>query len=328
MRTSLSRFSGIPIPVAIALCVVCGGPWGDLPAQEAKDILFEPGSVVEGRAFGDWLLDYWNWRQETPDDKNPGFDDTLPCSAEQDSDVFFLPLPPALIQEGSRDYARSCSVPAGKPVLLPLILALVPCELCCPFAPLDGVTELTCEIRRLSPAGNLMSSFEFGFDDLVAHRETRAECFELLPPGPPFRAATDGFVVMLKPLEAGRYTIDTLAIVDTPDGPAVAATQYDIEVEEMNGETLFLRGDCNDDGEVNISDATCALDRLFAGAAAPGCLAALNTNGDGAVDIADPVFLLNFLFAGGPRLSAPFPDCGPGVLPADAALGCANPPDC
>ena len=90
----------------------------------------------------------------------------------------------------------------------------------------------------------------------------------------------------------------------------------------------FRRGDCNADGKVNISDATCTLDRLFAGATAPGCLAALNTNGDGDVNIADPVFLLNFLFAGGPLLSAPYPDCGPGMLPADELLGCANPPDC
>ena len=42
----------------------------------------------------------------------------------------------------------------------------------------------------------------------------------------------------------------------------------------------------------------------------------------------DPVFLLNFLFAGGPPLSEPFPDCGPGTLPADEELGCANPPNC
>jgi hypothetical protein len=93
-------------------------------------------------------------------------------------------------------------------------------------------------------------------------------------------------------------------------------------------ETSFLRGDCNDDGEVNLSDAACALNWLFAGALAPGCLAALNTNGDDDVNIADPVSLLNFLFAGGPTPVAPFPDCGPAILSADAELGCANPPDC
>ena len=79
---------------------------------------------------------------------------------------------------------------------------------------------------------------------------------------------------------------------------------------------------------VDISDASCALDWLFAGAAVPGCLAALNTNGDDKVDIADPVYLLGFLFGGGSAPADPFPDCGPGTLPADEELGCANPPNC
>ncbi len=89
----------------------------------------------------------------------------------------------------------------------------------------------------------------------------------------------------------------------------------------------FLRGDCNADSEVNISDAICALDRLFAGGASPGCLAALNTNGDDKVDIADPVSLLTFLFSGGPPPVGPYPDCGPGSLPADEELGCETPPE-
>ncbi len=90
----------------------------------------------------------------------------------------------------------------------------------------------------------------------------------------------------------------------------------------------FVRGDGNDDGLVNLSDVTYALDWLFAGATAPGCLAALNTNGDGAVDIADPVYLLGFLFGGGSAPADQYPDCGPGTLPADAELGCVNPSNC
>ena len=82
-----------------------------------------------------------------------------------------------------------------------------------------------------------------------------------------------------------------------------------------------VRGDVNDDGNVDIADATFALNWLFAGGPGPGCLAALNTNGDAAVDIVDPVSLLNFLFSGGPAPVETFPDCGPVTLPADAALG-------
>ncbi len=82
------------------------------------------------------------------------------------------------------------------------------------------------------------------------------------------------------------------------------------------------RGDCNGDGDVNLADAVCVLNWLFAGTGPPGCVAATNTNGDGAANITDATYLLNHLFSGGPAPVAPFPDCGPGELPADEELGC------
>ena len=90
----------------------------------------------------------------------------------------------------------------------------------------------------------------------------------------------------------------------------------------------FERGDCNGDGDVNLSDAVCILGWLFGGAATPGCIAALNTNGDATVNVTDSVSLLNFLFAGGPAPVDPFPECGPGTFAADQQLGCMNPPNC
>ena len=115
---------------------------------------------------------------------------------------------------------------------------------------------------------------------------------------------------------------DRRGVNATVGGPDTV-TQMEVECGSQ-----FVRGDCNDDGDVNVADVSCALERLFAGGPMPGCLAVLNTNGDGSVDITDPVFLLNFLFVGGPSVVDPFPDCGPGMLPADEQLGCANPPNC
>ncbi|MFB3111369.1 MAG: dockerin type I repeat-containing protein, partial [Gemmatimonadales bacterium] len=90
-------------------------------------------------------------------------------------------------------------------------------------------------------------------------------------------------------------------------------------------ETRFRRGDCNADGNVDIADAVCILNWLFAGRATPGCVAATNTNGDDAANITDATYLLNYLFAGGPAPVAPFPECGPGTE-ADTALGCQTIP--
>jgi hypothetical protein len=90
---------------------------------------------------------------------------------------------------------------------------------------------------------------------------------------------------------------------------------------------LFIRGDSNDDGKTDISDAVFTLAWLFLGGKAPGCAAAVNANGDRVVDISDPVFLLSHLFLGGAAPAAPYPGCGAGDLPEDETLGCAMPPE-
>lgn len=87
-------------------------------------------------------------------------------------------------------------------------------------------------------------------------------------------------------------------------------------------ESLFIRGDSNADGAVNISDSVFLLGYLFLGGRSPGCLASANTNGDVAVDIADPIYLLGHLFLGVPPPPAPFSQCGTSDLEADEELGC------
>ena len=71
----------------------------------------------------------------------------------------------------------------------------------------------------------------------------------------------------------------------------------------------FVRGDVNDDGDVNLADGIFLLAELFAGGDVGLCPLAKDINADGAVDVADPIRLLNALFGGGPFPPAPFPDC-------------------
>ncbi|MFP6737937.1 MAG: dockerin type I repeat-containing protein [Planctomycetota bacterium] len=85
---------------------------------------------------------------------------------------------------------------------------------------------------------------------------------------------------------------------------------------------LFRRGDVNDDGTIDISDAVFSLGALFLGTRNPPCLGAANVNGDGGFNISDPVFLLDHIFLGGPPPPTPFPSCGMSSLGTDAKLGC------
>ena len=76
-------------------------------------------------------------------------------------------------------------------------------------------------------------------------------------------------------------------------------------------QSRFLRGDTNEDGDVDISDASATLSFLFTGAEQVSCDDALDANDDGGVDIGDPVYTLNYLFLGRAEIPAPFPRPGP-----------------
>ena len=89
---------------------------------------------------------------------------------------------------------------------------------------------------------------------------------------------------------------------------------------------VFLRGDVNDDGASNVSDAISGLEWLFRGGPEPGCSAAANVDGSGGIDITDAIYLLTHQFLGGPPPAAPYPECGSGTLPDDGET-CARMPE-
>ena len=108
------------------------------------------------------------------------------------------------------------------------------------------------------------------------------------------------------------------------EGPTAHAYEYyDPSVEAFDAQGvliinagtttpgIFVRGDSNDDGEVDLSDAVTTLNHLFMGGVHPSCLDAADCDDDGVVNITDPIFLLQFLFLGGVEPSAPFPEPGP-----------------
>lgn len=63
---------------------------------------------------------------------------------------------------------------------------------------------------------------------------------------------------------------------------------------------VYVSGDANGDGEIDIADVVYLINYLFLGGSAPEPWQAGDANGDGAVDIADVVYLINYLFIGGP----------------------------
>ncbi len=94
---------------------------------------------------------------------------------------------------------------------------------------------------------------------------------------------------------------------------------------------VFVRGDLNDNGTLDVSDAVFGLTALFVrGAELPGCLDSADINDDGLFNIADPITLLSHLFVvGSPPPHPPFPECGQDpTLDAGNDLGCLTFAEC
>ncbi|MCZ6792712.1 MAG: hypothetical protein O7J95_03760, partial [Planctomycetota bacterium] len=87
---------------------------------------------------------------------------------------------------------------------------------------------------------------------------------------------------------------------------------------------LFVRGDANGDGRVDVSDPVSTLGYLFLGSSEIRCLDAADANDDGELAISDPIRTLQLLFLGGPRLPAPYPTRGED--PTEDALDCPSSP--
>lgn len=83
----------------------------------------------------------------------------------------------------------------------------------------------------------------------------------------------------------------------------------------------FTRGDVNQSGRIEITDAVLVLEKLFRGGGTISCDDSADADDDGALTVADPISLLIGLFRGGPPPAAPFPGCGED--PTEDDLSCA-----
>jgi len=89
----------------------------------------------------------------------------------------------------------------------------------------------------------------------------------------------------------------------------------------VGGSEIFVRGDVDHGGRINITDAINTVLFAFDGKAIP-CHDAADANDDGIVDQSDVVFTLFYLFVPESSLPFPAPFPSPGEDPTDDGLGC------
>ena len=133
---------------------------------------------------------------------------------------------------------------------------------------------------------------------------------------------------------AGNGTSTSVTFTETLGTPAVAPQiivahagppvldLVDAEVTILDRE--FIRGDSNDNGVLEIADASLTTEALFGDESFP-CARAADFDDDEELDLLDVLGVLEFLFLGGAPPGAPFPACGPGtgsVLTCTAGDAC------
>lgn len=123
-----------------------------------------------------------------------------------------------------------------------------------------------------------------------------------------WKDATIGVRPVVDEIDARVNSLSPFAIVSVPSGYAFVN---------------FRRGDANDDGGHDISDAVFTLLYLFAGSAQSDCLDSMDVNDDGEIDISDPVAFLMYLFLDGANIKSPGPN-GTGLDPTTDSLDCKS----
>ncbi|MCH2581434.1 MAG: hypothetical protein MK133_09600, partial [Planctomycetes bacterium] len=93
---------------------------------------------------------------------------------------------------------------------------------------------------------------------------------------------------------------------------------------------IFVRGDGNSDGSINLTAGVIPLLYLFSVGAAPAFADAADTNDTGAIEITDAIIIFSWLFSGGDAPVSPSPsgagyvagDCGEDMTADDS--GCLS----
>ncbi|MBN1443859.1 MAG: hypothetical protein JXA90_14205 [Planctomycetes bacterium] len=127
-------------------------------------------------------------------------------------------------------------------------------------------------------------------------------------------------------LTEGTWTIsvtvdDNLVCEDLADD----ATCSQVIVVRPGGAPIFHRGDADDNGSLQLTDAIRILGWLYLGGAIPPCLDAADADNSGQIQLTDAIRILQYLYLGGQPPAPPGPPEGNACGPDDGtSLGCES----
>jgi hypothetical protein len=209
---------GMALVVAVAFAYSIF-PLTDVSGDSINPGVYSQNSAPFGTPYKDWIARWWNWDMSIPVSEHPrdAYSEEK-CAINQKGPVWFL-----ADQLGGRE-ERTCTIPAGKAVLIPLLTGE------CDY----GIPEVKNDenLRRCAMAGDEHGTIEAVVDGVkiknLEQYRTQSGFFNITIPqdnifqAPPgnFRAMADGFFVFLEPMPPGKHDAHLKVSVLNPIEPS------------------------------------------------------------------------------------------------------------
>ena len=220
MFTSSSRRYALIVPISVALLsalAIAPSAATSTTATSLSTPMAESGSILDptgtyaGKTYAEWSASWWKWALRISEPRSPVTDPTgADCAVRQDTRVWFL------AGNTGGTTTRSCTVPANRAILFPVINAAC-------WAPNDGETEAelkACAATLMDAVTETTASIDGASVDLGPPSDgrfrfvSRLFTLKIAPdngfgaPSGKTRAVADGFWVLVNPLPVGQHTIE------------------------------------------------------------------------------------------------------------------------
>jgi hypothetical protein len=207
--------------ISTALAVVLSA--ATLSVSGLNSNIFPPENKPYGLTYAEHEKNFWKWALSIPAAENPVNDPTgEKCDNGQsntNSSVFYL----AFNNGGKSE--RTCKVPAGKALLIPVMTV----EISDKEAPGSSVEDLHSAAKKDQDSVNSLylriGDKEYNYQDLLKYR-THTDAFDVTFPhnglfgvieGGPSKVVADGFYILTEPLTNGSYPIHFKSSLICPD---------------------------------------------------------------------------------------------------------------
>jgi hypothetical protein len=189
-------------------------------ADSVNPGIYSRDSRPFGLSYGDWINRWWQWNMEIPSGEHPRLH-YIPsrCGINQSGPVWFL----SHLLTGKEE--RTCTIPSGKAILVPMLTGNCDADFTTPNAP---ASESDPNLIDCAKAGNEYGAISATLDgrklqDLDKYR-TLTGFFNLTVPKDnvfnnrpgTWRAINDGFFVFLEPLPPGKHDLHLTTNVLNP----------------------------------------------------------------------------------------------------------------